>query len=357
MAVEVLHRKEINGMKSRLIHLDMLRGLAMLMVIYSHVCVLLLVKDGVSVDNSTLISDLLSSAMLPIFFFLGGFLLYKKDYTVSRFRHQFKSRFIAQLWPTVVLMVIFCFMFRNGDVIGAIHAGAKYGYWYPYVYAVIFLIVASILLLWQKTGGGKKQWLVGILLIFAFLCYAAVILHYWSRTRMFGPEDIWQTYSLEFLLYFTQFYITGFICGMYKEKFEKAISKAGWLMCVLFLVCFFAKVPQITRYLGVAAFYFLCKKSSESKSPAIGRFNHWISHIGQITLEIYLLHYFFLYGLKEIDAVHRLYDLKDTLYEFPAFLAVVLLITGACIALLKILQITKIKTILFPTFANKKTTL
>ncbi len=140
-------------MQPRLIHLDLLRGLAILMVIYCHVSSLLLVDEGSMIGKSTILTGLFSSAMLPIFFFLGGYLLYKEGYTFSRFRHQFKSRFIAQLWPTVVLMVLFTLIFRDGDIITAFNSEYKAGYWFPYVYSVIFLVVASILLLWQKVGG------------------------------------------------------------------------------------------------------------------------------------------------------------------------------------------------------------
>ncbi len=199
--------------------------------------------------------------------------------------------------------------------------------------------------------------MIGILLIIAFIGYAIFILHVWSRTQMFNSDILWNTFSFGLFIYYIQFYVIGCICAMYKEKFEKAISKAGWLTCILFLICHFTKAPLITSYSGIAAFFFICKSLGETRRPTLCKFNHRLSRIGQITLEIYLLHYFFLFGLKEIDIVHKLYDLKDTLYEFPSFLTVTLLITGGCVALLKIMQSARIKTFLFPTFANNKPTL
>ena len=66
-------------MKERLLYIDVLRGIAILTVVYSHI---LLFCVGYS--ETSFMTDLLRKYFLNAFFFLSGFMAYKKSRSEER---------------------------------------------------------------------------------------------------------------------------------------------------------------------------------------------------------------------------------------------------------------------------------
>ncbi len=71
--------------------------------------------------------------------------------------------------------------------------------------------------------------------------------------------------------------------------------------------------------------------------------------IGTSTLEIYLLHNFIILGLKKVFPIlQNLKGLAGTIYEFPIYLVLALLITVFCIVLVNMMKKIKIYKYIFP---------
>lgn len=68
-------------MKERLLYIDVLRGIAILTVVYSHI---LLFCVGYS--ETSFMTDLLRKYFLNAFFFLSGFMAYKKSPSLTLYR-------------------------------------------------------------------------------------------------------------------------------------------------------------------------------------------------------------------------------------------------------------------------------
>lgn len=79
---------------NRELWIDVLRGITMLLVIYSHIC-------GV---NSNYNSVFITTRM-PLFFFISGFFMYSVEYNFSLVLRRLKNRILKQLFPTIVFFV------------------------------------------------------------------------------------------------------------------------------------------------------------------------------------------------------------------------------------------------------------
>lgn len=81
---------------TRLEYLDALRGVAMLAVIYYHLCVYLLA-------DSTMINNFITRWFMPLFFFVSGLFSYSSHFDKSSIKRKIKARFSQQLRPTLII--------------------------------------------------------------------------------------------------------------------------------------------------------------------------------------------------------------------------------------------------------------
>lgn len=84
-------------MKERLLYIDVLRGIAILTVVYSHI---LLFCVGYS--ETSFMTDLLRKYFLNAFFFLSGFMAYKKSPSLTLYQ----TGYFHELWKKVKQLLI-----------------------------------------------------------------------------------------------------------------------------------------------------------------------------------------------------------------------------------------------------------
>ena len=94
-------------MKERLLYIDVLRGIAILTVVYSHI---LLFCVGYS--ETSFMTDLLRKYFLNAFFFLSGFMAYKKSPSLTLYQtgyfHELWKKVKQLLIPTLVSGGLYC---------------------------------------------------------------------------------------------------------------------------------------------------------------------------------------------------------------------------------------------------------
>ena len=174
--------------KPRIGYIDALRGFTMLLVVCWHIVYFSKVRIfGVL--------EFFSLFRMPLFFFISGFILYKKDYVwnVSNSFKFLSKKFLVQIIPTVIFLSLYMFIFSLNTFTDRLN-----GYWFTITLFEYFLIYSLSNLLIKK----------GIIRVI-FLLICAIFLY-------FITENTWcqNNYPLtyKYLLYNLQFFIF-FIIG------------------------------------------------------------------------------------------------------------------------------------------------
>ena len=97
----------------RIEYIDALRGFTMILVVFAHVETFVLKIE----PNSTLISELFLSFRMPLFFFISGFISFKKNAIWDKeflFENLFKKAKI-QLIPTFFFGLLYTYLFSLGN--------------------------------------------------------------------------------------------------------------------------------------------------------------------------------------------------------------------------------------------------
>lgn len=309
---------------NRIEYIDALRGFVMLLVVLGHVpmyCYHHL--SGIS------FSTIPSTFHLALFFFISGWFVNSRavrnaDATL-RLRYdngngrteprrngitelrscglKVREKFVQLIVPTMVFFLLYCWLFDIDIIENLWDDKYKSGYWFCIVLFCFYVILTLTLTITVTRTKTKK--LGGALLC---LILAAVFLMFNTNavTRLLTEWHIPNLLCLQQWQYFIFFYM-GHMAHRYQEQFfdwldNGRVMAAGIL---LFFGSLFAYYHQPVGLLeikmafilwgglgSVLSFAFFRKyKDSFSRETYIGR---TLQYIGRRTLDVYLLHFFFL---------------------------------------------------------------
>jgi peptidoglycan/LPS O-acetylase OafA/YrhL len=183
-------------------------------------------------------------------------------------------------------------MVKHHSLFGFITGGMG-GYWFTVVLFEVFLIYYLVIVLIKN-----EKWRIGVLLA---LSVAGIVML--ALDRGFGPA----IFDLRRVTKFFQFFVLGTLAMKFRPKYESLMNnevfKASCLLfyfIVLFLLTY--DMPSMLhhflrdvalRYFATFAIvsFFLCQESSFQRQTKL---NSLINLIGQNSLAIYLIDYFFL---------------------------------------------------------------
>ena len=311
--------------KQRIEYIDAMRGFTMILVVFSHVCSMCL---G---DMAMGYNDVFFLFRLPCFFFISGWLF---DPLKGSLFSVAKHKFMVQIVPTVIFLLLLAPPPLFFSKLGA----TKGGYWFTFVLFEFFMISMLSERFCKKWG----LWLALVLSVSSYF-YDAYYNRYFSQLG-------WITDFVGFLSFktwrFYLFFYIGIFVKRHFDDFLHLISKH--YVIVLIFLCFtlMAYLPHsenvIISYLifatgGISGmimiftlfrllyiYFFHLHPSSIFHLPS-----SLIQYIGTRTLDIYLLHYFFLprflmpYG-------EQLLAYDCTPLEFLVALALALVIVAVC---------------------------
>lgn len=297
--------------KKRLEWLDAMRGFTMILVVAVHV-------SGATFDIQTKISsvqELITLFRMPLFFFVSGFLSYKAttEWNCKTLGTSLLKKIRVQLIPTVIFL--FCFeIYKNHDYVDSfirvLGMSRKGGYWFTWVLLLMFIAYYLYAFLEQKLQNRFKQnfmkWLpITVLLVLSFCLYESTYLPKYCKY----PTEQWaEASSFNLFAGFYCFFILGNICRRFWQQAEKLFDST-WFFPLLIVLAFFCSVEiclwhnlkfewrnlprtiDIIAILGIVLLSFRHYEHTFSKETRIGR---TMQFIGTRTLDIYLLHYFFL---------------------------------------------------------------
>lgn len=309
--------------KQRIGYIDSLRGLTMILVVGLHVAMY---------SNCYIFPylDFFGLFRLPLFFFISGFIFYKQEqiWDFSNCIKFLSKKFLVQIIPTAFFLSLYMFIFSISTI------NAKYnGYWFTialFEYFFVYVLFNFII---------KKRIICDIvLLIIALILYIlSNDVSVYEKFPFIYNAIIWNS---EFFIFFLLGTLTKKYFDKVKIIFNKDIIMTIIIISVFIGACLFLKkyVFKLELKLAISIlglfsiFYFFMKNSNYIDNSRIGRV---LQYIGRRTLDIYLLHIFFI--------TNSISWVKDNGIDSPTIIFIIsiatsFVITGICLLISNILR-------------------
>lgn len=326
--------------------------MTMILVVFAHV-----EMTSFGFSTPTFINSLFMSFRMPLFFFISGFIGYKASiqwnwptwWTMS------KKKLLIQLIPTFVFGLLYAYTYCHTDFHTFITHNGKLGYWFTIALLEIFLIVytTSTCIYSSNPKTHRKRMLIALILLSGILFLTKIILKLHPTLNEAG-----NVLSLHHSFNYFQYFAFGYICSMYKNTFNRLLENKYLTASIilLFAVLFYAKrnyiaphasnamdiwriadimAEMIAGYLGLLIVYntFKTYQDSFTADKSIGRA---LQFIGRRTLDIYLLHYFFLPFLPQLGRFIQ--EGNNATLELAIGGLISLIVIGICLAVSSILR-------------------
>lgn len=349
----------MENLKTRISHIDAIRGFMMLLVIYGHLMLYL---------TPTPISDiklLLGYIRMPLFFFIAGFFLYNDNYSKDLFRRRSVNRLARQLYPTVIFWALFSLAFMPETWPDSWLTKYKAGYWFTIVSVEMFFFVAPLLMMLTLKSCSKRTKILSLLAV----CVVVEVIYYVTALTEYYilPAKVYGFLSWELVAVYLPYLILGIVAKMSVEPFNKLCCSVRWfvVMVAIFTVTYIFReellerqvaekiMPYILGFSGIIIcnmiFAFLYRFAIVAESKIM----KGLTFIGTATLEIYLLHYFIVFGIREITEGSQLGTMLDTIsntvVELPVYIILGVVVAEICMAIVFFLKKVHIYRFLFPT--------
>lgn len=299
----------------RIGYFDVLKGIAIYMVVMGHV-----LTYGITGSEPSVTFRLIGSIHMPLFFFISGY------FTVKETERGFASvsltrRFIQLIVPMVAVSTLWIYYYPHSGLqkhlvctFPALWSNLwKNGYWFtPVLFAIILLYQLTLP---AASAIRKKLPQSGSLPFTAFAAMAALLI----AADYLMPGKISNTLSFKFIAsYFPVFVFGGWARCNNREFNRFATSDLGFTGSVIVLGATLAVMayPEFfpfkrTVYVALPARMLLhaslatvatglCLSYEERTGGSHGRLYGFWSLLGRKSLQIYLLHYFFLFPLTAL---------------------------------------------------------
>lgn len=319
----------------RIGYIDAMRGMTMILVVYAHICHFCL---G---DATMGFNRIFFLFRQPCFFFISGWLF--EPVCRRPFLANVRHKFMVQIVPTVIFLLLLApppeFFHQLGTLKG--------GYWFTFVLFEFFVLY----MLFERAG---RRWSVVLtLLLTALTFYYDAIRHqfltspYNQLTAGLTVTDVLGIMSFPLWRYFLFFFV-GTRVRRHFDAFVKWTDSPVVFAAILLLFAFVAFTPHFQQpvlealrfYVGGISGMFLiftCFRYLYKfvKQPAA--FHH-LEFVGTRTLDIYLLHYFFL-PLFLLPYAERLKAFDSQLVEFLFAMAVSLVVLALSLVASNIIRL------------------
>ena len=283
--------------KQRNNSVDIIRGIAMLMVVLGHT-----MTGSSTGSQSSLIFNFIWALQMPLFMIISGYVVkYSKEICSLNDLFKFiKRRTISYLFPWVV----WTFLIRGFAFNETVYFDIKYllfnmdsGYWFLFSIWTISIVFAFSRFIANKLSKKEKILISAFITLFVFGMGAVLL-------GLIGLKFGLSFLCIKLTLYYMPFYILGYLWGMAKDKFCSLKYGSAIVDFVILLagVIFISIISRVNLYeisdgiygiiiraiasvSGCAALCgMLVKLETESRIMKI------FEYAGIHSLEIYLIH-------------------------------------------------------------------
>lgn len=314
----------------RIEYIDALRGFTMILVVMTHV-------SGWVLDSVNSYSSIMAQFRMPLFFFISGFVFYKNIvWDKSTLISFMRKKIPVQILTPTVFLLLYVYI-KNFPIIGVVTDGFRYGYWFTYVLFIFFVFYISTMFIcqWLKLRHANKE--ISLLLTGLFCYIVTPFLGYYVDEKIILLLLVWHW------KYFL-FFIIGTLVKKHFSYFQQTLDSKNLLLLVVvlyFCLNIFDKyvmgynivaniiVEFVCSICGVCLIFAFFRKYSSAftKEKVLGRA---LQYVGRRTLDIYLLHYFFMpLGLASVFTFFS--DNKLPSLEIFVSLFIALLIICLCL--------------------------
>ena len=307
--------------KQRIAYIDAMRGFTMILVVYSHICHFCL-GDSLLGYNATFFLF-----RLPCFFFISGWLF--EPVCCHPFRQMVRKKFMVQIVPTFIFLLLLAPPPEFFHQLGAL----KGGYWFTFVLFEFFILYMVIV----RLGRRWSLWLALVIALASF-CYA----RYYNGIQSSAVGiQAWGVNMLGFLsVVLWRFFLFFYIGAWVRRHFEAFIhwtNKPAVIIMIVALFSIIASTPHLDNmWFELFRFYvggvsgmwmvFTCFRLLASWLQRL-HLSTPLQYVGTRTLDIYLLHYFFLPRFLMAYA-DQLKALDSQFVEFLVIMGVSLIVLG-----------------------------
>ena len=307
--------------------LDIMKAFAIYLVLMDH---LISCADGI--DNA--FRAFIYSCHMPLFFFVSGVLAYKK---LDKFKDI--DAFFIKKCRLIIPVVVF----GLGNVIilhqdiGEFLIWHKFGLWFLWTLFIFFSIycVSQLALVRNKN---KVIEVIGLLLP-ALIC---VYLRGYKDTA-WGVINCMQLYNYVFFL-------AGVLVKRYDSKSYVQKNGVQFIILIVYIIGLASGKPYLNipmKLCAVLFAYAVCLKLTTNWHTDIMKpWQVFLSKVGQSSLYIYILHYYFIGGIRHLpDAIHSMV-FSSAFYYLLVYIVVSLFVICACMLIAEVLKTNKIIRIL-----------
>lgn len=298
----------------------------MLMVIYCHVR---LFSFKLSPESSP-IGTFFNAVMVHMFFFISGYLAYKKrQWSASLYGKEILNKAIMLLVPTVVFWSILVY-------IQIYPWGFPAGFWFTEVLFELFFIYFSVSFLMRRCKPFTEDILLICICLFMFVfSFKMTSIRFSSNLCLYQLGN-----------YFGAF-LLGLFCKKYNDMFVRFISNKLLLTLIviiplanLLLIYGSARLPvtgfawEVVRLIDgmtLSVTIFALFRNNADYWNKSGKLQKCAVFIGRRTLDLYMIHYFFLPSLPIIGEYFS--DGRNYTLEFLVVATLTLVITGCSLAI------------------------
>ncbi len=269
---------------------------------------------------------------MPLFFFVSGFLLDKPGvvWKLKDVIPFIKKKAKIQLIPTFVFMLLFCYLF-DINIIGCFMDSAKSGYWFTITLFQYFLAYSLC-----KMMPARFQYK-------ALLVMSVLLL---GMTRL----PVWGAFQFDKLWYFVFFSFGAYVKSHFQSFVDFLEGRYFSVLLVAFFLIAFMKIkgsfPDVTLvraveniFLGIAGIcivfnFFRKHEESFRQTTVLGKA---LQYIGKRTLDVYLLHYFFL--PRHLEVVGDFFRANyNPSVEFVCSFVVSIVVVGLCLVMSNVIR-------------------
>lgn len=306
--------------KQRLHHFDVVKGIAILFVVMGHVMIL-----GIHNIDCAFIFKLIEKIHMPLFFFTSGYFTYKIA-NGNILKPNISSRFKQLIIPFFCVSTLWIYYFPHSGIESSLDSTWhglytsywKNGYWFTICLFELILIYYLIVPLLNKL---KETYLQVILITITYIFIGIF-------TQVCNPL-LSTCFGISLLFQFFPIFFIGILAKKYNDKFNNILSNSNIITIaillggfLLYYVCYyweFPKMPYLVVEIAtsiahvavvIVAFTVIkpwCENEFTKETP--NRSIRILQYIGQESLSIYLLHYFFLFPLTSLQQpiIHMAY--------------------------------------------------
>lgn len=301
----------------RLRWFDMLKGIAILMVVMGHV--LMLCVRGI---DAAPLAKFIGNIHMPVFFFISGWLAYRVSPDGTGFRSPaMKPKALRLLVPMVLASTAWIYIMPatglecpfDSTFEGLWTNGYKNGYWFTFVLFQIFVIYRLLCPLLRRTSTAGQ---IAILAA----AWGAIVL-----VERVLPIGVVAVLSLDMAVEFSASFFIGVMAAKHADAFNR-LTDRGWV-CAVALVVIVASLRIICwswefmwlghmgqilirtlmqiaiAILGVGLVRPWALRAFASDAATAAPWARMWEFLGKRSLSIYLLHYWFLFPLDILRPV------------------------------------------------------